>query len=96
MSEMVLHSALVNSDEIQVGAVISIDAKTVSAGNKLALIFPNNNRAAATVISASSSELELESDTETWRLRPHAPSDGQPHANMAELDASYWTVQTKL
>ncbi len=90
------HSAHVNGANIHVGTVISIATKTFGSGDTLAFEFPNNVRAPGKVISASPNELDVEIKTETWRLRPHAPSDGQVYSDIAGLDASFWTVQTKL
>lgn len=90
------HSAYVNGADIHVGTVISIAGKTISSGDDLAMEFPNNDRAPGTVISASPNELEVHISNETWRLRPHAPSDSQPHSNMTGVDTSFWTVQVKL
>lgn len=86
----------VNGSDIHVGTVISVAAKTLNAGDDLALEFPNNSRLPGKVISASTNELEVEIDAENWRLRPHAPSDAQTHSNLTGLGASFWTVQVKL
>jgi hypothetical protein len=90
------HSSYVNGSDIHVGTVISIATKTVSAGDELALEFPNNNRLPGKVITASANELEVAIGAGNWRLRPHAPSDAQTHSNLTSLGASFWTVQTKL
>ena len=90
------HIAYINGADIHVGTVISIATKTCNSGDSLAFVYPNNDQAPGKVISASPNELEVEINTETWRLRPHAPSDGQAHVDMAGLDASSWTVQVKL
>ena len=90
------HSAYVNGADIHVGTVISIAIKNISPGDDLTLEFPHNKRVPCKVISALPNELEVHISNETWRLRPHAPSDTQPHSNMTGIDASFWTVQTKL
>jgi hypothetical protein len=89
-------SAFINGKDIKTGTVISVVAKSVAPGETLALEYPNKSRVSGKVISASHSELELEINSEAWRLRPHAPSDSTIHNDLSDKDASFWTVQAKL
>jgi hypothetical protein len=91
-----MHSAYINGKDIRTGTVISVAAKSVAPGEILALEYPNKSRVSGKVISASHNELEVEINSEGWRLRPHAPSDDTIHNDLSNEDASFWTVQAKL
>ncbi|MGM4967700.1 hypothetical protein AB7714_29675 [Tardiphaga sp. 1201_B9_N1_1] len=89
-------SAYINEKDIRTGTVISVVARSVAPGEILALEYPNKSRVSGKVISASHNELEMEINSEAWRLRPHAPSDSTIHNDLSDKDASFWTVQSKL
>jgi hypothetical protein len=89
-------SAYINEKDIRTGTVISVVARSVAPGEILALEYPNKSRVSGKVISASHNELEMEINSEAWRLRPHAPSDSSIHNDLSDKDASFWTVQAKL
>ena len=89
-------SAFINGKDIKTGTVISVVAKSVAPGETLALEYPNKSRVSGKVISASHSELELEINSEAWRLRPHAPSDSTIHNDLSDKDASFWTPGSAL
>jgi hypothetical protein len=91
-----MHSAYINGKDIRTGTVISVAAKSIAPGDILALEYPNNGRVSGKVISASHNELEVEINSEAWRLRPHASSDDTIHNDLSDKVASFWTVQTKL
>lgn len=88
------HDTYVSSATIHIGTVISIETKVLSSGDALTIVYPNDVRAPGEVISASANEVTIELGNKSWRLRPHAPSDGQVNADMAGPNASFWTVQT--
>ena len=90
------YRAVANGAELHVGTVLSIATKSCSAGDTIAIEFPNHGHVLGKVLSASSNEIEAEIGSATWRLRPHAPSDGQAHSDMTSTDATFWTLQTKL
>ncbi|MES2031162.1 MAG: hypothetical protein V4477_18440 [Pseudomonadota bacterium] len=91
-----MHSAYINGKDIKIGTAISVVGKSVAPGEILALEYPNKSQVSGKVISASHNELEVEISSETWRLRPHAPSDDTIHNDLSDKDATFWTVQAKL
>jgi hypothetical protein len=93
---MAEHSAYVSGKDLKAGSVISLAAEAVRSGDSLAIEYANGIRSPGKVISASANELEVDVSSKTWRLRPHAPSDGTVHNNLAGPDASFWTVQTEV
>ena len=93
---MPAHNAYSSGNDINVGSVISIAAGTLEKGDELSIEYPNHGRASGKVTQASPNELEVEIGLQAWRLRPHAPSDGTIHNNLAGADASFWTFQSRL
>ena len=93
---MPTYRVYVSGNDFTTGSVLSIAAKAAVRGDALSIEYPNHSRTSGAVISASPNELEVEIGLETWRLRPHAPSDGTVHNNPAGDSASFWTVQTKV
>ncbi|MDB5616613.1 hypothetical protein [Tardiphaga sp.] len=93
---MPTYNAYVSGNDFKTGSVLSMAAKAVERSDTLSIEYPNNSHASGTVISASPNEIEVEINLQTWRLRPHAPSDGTVHNNLAGANASFWTVQTKV
>lgn len=91
-----MHSAYINGKDIKTGTVISVVGKALEPGDSLSFEYPNKSRVSGKVLSASHNELELEINSETWRLRPHAPSDSTIHNDLSDQEASFWTVQAKL
>ena len=93
---MPTHNAYVSGSDFKTGSVISVATKAFELGDTLSIEFPDKTRASGAVTSASPNEIEIDINRETWRLRPHAPSDGTVHNNLAGTNASFWTVQTKV
>ena len=90
------HRAVANGAELHVGTVLSFATKSCSAGDTIAIEFPNHGHVLGKVICALSNEVEAEIESATWRLRPHAPSDSQAHSDMTSDEATFWTLQPKL
>lgn len=93
---MVQHSAYVSGNDLKTGSVIALAANAINPGDSLSIEYANKVTATGKVISVLTNELEVEVNSEVWRLRPHAPSDGAVHNNLAGPDASFWTVQTEV
>lgn len=93
---MQTHNAYVSGNDFKVGSVVALSSKTVQQGDALAIEFLNHASTSGTVSAVSSNELEMQIGPDTWRLRPHAPSDGAVHGDRAAHGASFWTVQTRL
>ena len=70
-----LHMAYPTRKPLEAGVQVSVLAHLISAGDSLAVEYPDNSRDTAEVIRSSANILEIDIGGRRWRLAPLAPHE---------------------